>query len=312
MEISQLRTFYEIVKAGNYAKASKALFISQSAMSHQIKNLETELNMKLFQRLGNKKTLTEPGRIFLHAVSKFLEELDDLKRLCGDIRDSKNGNLAIATSMAVLTHILPDIIQRFGREFPQIRLRFVSRGLTSELVDMVKNDTIDLAIGPAYTQDLPTEVRFIEWKVFSRVLITARNHPLSQKKAIRLADISSHPLILPRRDTSTTQIVEKTFQQHGLAHEVIMEMDGVENMKKFVHMGLGIAVVSSFTLTTVDNEIFWCHDVSRFFGKGRYGIYYRKDKYLTTAIKQFIRLFSTELYEIFLSNQSEPNTPRSR
>ena len=312
MEISQLRTFYEIVKAGNYAKASKTLFISQSAMSHQIKNLETELNMKLFQRLGNKKTLTDPGRIFLHAVSKFLEEMDDLKRLCGDIRDSKTGNLAIATSMAVLTHILPDIIQRFGQEFPQIRLRFVSRGLTSELVDMVKNDTIDLAIGPAYTQDLPTEVRFIEWKVFSRVLITARNHPLSQKKAIRLADISSHPLILPRRDTSTTQMVEKTFQQHGLAHEVIMEMDGVENMKKFVHMGLGIAVVSSFTLTPEDNEIFWCHDVSRFFGKGRYGIYYRKDKYLTTAIKQFIRLFSTELYEIFLSNQSEPNTPRSR
>jgi DNA-binding transcriptional LysR family regulator len=306
MEISQLRTFCEIVKAGSYAKASKKLFISQSAMSHQIKNLEDELHIKLFQRLGNKKILTDPGRIFLNAVSKFLEELDDLKRLCGDIRDSKTGNLSIATSTGVLIHILPDMIRAFGQEFPQIRLKFVSRGACSELVDLVKNDTTDLAIGPAYTQALPTEVCFIEWKVFDRVLITAKNHPLSTKKALRLADMSSYPLILPRRDTTTTQIVEKVFLEHGLPCEVIMEMDGVENTKKYVRMGLGIAVVASYTLTKEDREVFRRHDVSDFFGKARYGIYYRKDKYFTTAMKQFIRIFSTELYETLLSHRSGP------
>jgi len=309
MEISQLQTFAEIVKTGNYANASRNLFISQSAISHQIKNLENELGIKLFQRLGNKRSLTDPGRILSNAVKAFLKELDDLKRLCGDIRDSKSGNLAVATSTGVLIHILPGIIRRFSREFPQIRLRLVSRGSCSELVDMVKDDSTDLAVGPAYTQALPMEVRFIEWKSFPRVLIAARNHPLSKKKTIRLSDISRYPLILPRRDTSMTQIVVKTLQQYDLPHEVVMEMDGVENAKKYVRMGIGVAMIASYTLNHEDNEMFWCHDVSRLFGKVRYGIYYRKDKYFTTAMEQFIKFFSMELYETFLSHRNERHAP---
>ena len=167
MEISQLRTFYEIAKAGTYTGASQKFCISKSAVSHQIKNLEDDLDIKLFQRQGNRRTLTDDGINFAKAVSKFLEELEDLKRLCEDMRHSKTGALAIATSSGLMLHAIPDILRRFAREFPHTHIKLMSRGVCSELVEMVKNNAVDLAIGTASIQDLPAEVCFLEWQVSS-------------------------------------------------------------------------------------------------------------------------------------------------
>jgi DNA-binding transcriptional LysR family regulator len=91
----------------------------------------------------------------------------------------------------------------------------------------------------------------------------------------------------------------------------MIETDGVEIAKKYVQMGFGIAVVSSFSLTQEDNDTFWCHDVSHLFGKVKYGIYYRRDRYFTMTLKQFIRVFSTKLYETFLSLEMNPTSEHS-
>ena len=303
MEISQLRTFYEIAQAGSYTKASQKLFISKSAVSHQIKNLEKDLDVKLFQRQGNRRILTDDGISFAKAVSKFLDELDGLKRFCEDMRDSKTGAITIATSSGLMLHTIPEILQRFTSEFPHTRVKFMSRGASSELVEMVRGNAADLAIGTASTPDLPAEVCFLAWREFPRMLIARKNHPLSGRKVIRLADISSLSLILPKHETLTTQVIEKSLQQRGLPCDIIIEADSVEISKKYVQMGFGVAVAPDLSLTREEKESLWCHDVSRLFGKARYGIYYRRDKYFTTAMKQFIRVFSTKVYEDFLSQR---------
>ena len=191
MEISQLMSFCEIVKTGSYSKASKHLFITQSAVSHQIKNLERELNIKLFERVGNMVRLTQGGKILSDAVIKFVDDLNNLKRISEDIHDSKTGSLTIATNNGIIMYVLPDIIRRFKKELPGIKFRLINPNFTSEILSMVSNGEVDLAIGPKSNQALSSKTNFIFWKSFERFLIMAKGHPLRVKKTITLADIGS-------------------------------------------------------------------------------------------------------------------------
>ena len=297
MEISQLMSFCEIVKTGSYSKASKHLFITQSAVSHQIKNLERELNIKLFERVGNMVRLTQGGKILSDAVIKFVDDLNNLKRISEDIHDSKTGSLTIATNNGIIMYFLPDIIRRFKKELPGIKFRLINPNFTSEILSMVSNGEVDLAIGPKSNQALSSKTNFIFWKSFERFLIMAKGHPLRVKKTITLADIGRYPLITYREGSFMKKAVTEAFIREKIPYEIIMEVDSAENIKKYVEIGVGISILSAFTLTPTDKHRIRRANVSHLFGRIDYGIHYRKDKYITTAMKQFVKFFAPELYD---------------
>lgn len=300
MELIQLLSFYQIVKTESFSKASKHIFRSQSAVSHQIKNLEKELNIKLFERLGRKIRLTEEGKLLCGVISSFVNDLDNVKRTIEDMHQCF-GSLTIAASSAIITYILPNIIRMFVEQFSGVKFKLITCAVTSEIQPMVMDGNADFGIGPRFRQLLPQRLNFLFWKSFDKVLITSKNHPLSKKRNLKLLDITKSPLILYREGTVIRKDVEEAFFSNKLPYETIMELDVAESIKKYVEIGIGISILSSLTLTNEDKGRFCCFNVNSLFGRTNYGIYYRKDKYITSSMRQFITFFAPELSDKFLS-----------
>jgi DNA-binding transcriptional LysR family regulator len=267
--------------------------IRKSAVSHQIRNLEKEFNMKLFERLGNNMKLTKGGEILSDAIAKFLDDLDNLKKLSEDIRTFKTGDLTVATTSALMIYILPEVVKKFREEFPRIKFKLISR-ISVELLPPVLSGEADLAIAPKPDKKELVKLKFIKWKSFGIVLLLAKGHPLQKKKTIMLDDICKLPLILYRSGTVIRQAVDAAFTHRKLSYEVMMEIDMEENAKKYVAMGIGATITASFAVTAEDQQRLWCVDVSHLFGKVDEGIYYRKNKYVTEAMQRFINLFLSQ------------------
>jgi DNA-binding transcriptional LysR family regulator len=303
METIQLVSFYQIVKTGSFSKASSLVFRSQSAVSHQIANLEKELNVKLFDRIGKKIRLTDEGEILFNVVDDFFNELEKLKSTYIDMHTGKGSSLTIASGSALITYFLPNVIKKFLDRCVKSKFKWINCGLTSQIVSRVSDGEVDFGIGPNMNYAHPPNMNYISWKSFDMVLLMAKAHPLSGKKVTSLNDIVPFPLILYREGTVVRRAVEGKLIESKLPYEIAMEMDGAETIKQYVEIGLGISVLTSLALTERDKDRFSLSVVSNIFGKIDYGLYYRKDKYITAAMKQFIECFDRGLLDNLLRLQ---------
>jgi DNA-binding transcriptional LysR family regulator len=297
VELAQLFSFFQIFKTFTFSEASKRLFLSQSAVSHQIINLEKELKVKLFERIGKKVKLTEQGEILFDVTNKFVNELEDLNRIYADMRYGKGGRFVIATSSAVMAHVLPQVIRKFVDQFPKINIKLIACNFISEMQSLIMEGEVDLGIGVKSAQMPSQKLGFLHWKFFDTLLLTSKSHPLSKRKNIKLSDLAKYPHILYRKGTVMRRVVEEVFSRRELTFEIIMEMDMADNIKKYVDMGIGVGILSALTLTQEDKERFAIFNVTNIFGKVDIGIYISYSRYISTAMKEFIKLFAPELLE---------------
>jgi DNA-binding transcriptional LysR family regulator len=301
MELIQLLSFHEIVKTESFSKASRNVFRSQSALSHQIKNLEKELGVKLFDRIGKTIKVKEEGRILFDIIDKFVYDLEDLRKILIDVKKSKVGNLTIASSSSIMTYVLPDIVRRFINQFPGVNLKLIACSFFSEIQSLVLEGKIDFGIGIASDQMLPRRINYVSWKLFDTILIAPKGHSLSYRKAVRLGDIAPYPHIIYRKGSRLSSMIEEVYARNKIDYKIIMEVDVAENIKSYVEMGFGVGILSSVTLTTKDKNRFAILNVSNLFGKVEIGIYYRNGQYISTTMKQFMKLFAPELLNRIIS-----------
>lgn len=293
MELIQLLSFYQIVKTGSFSRASENVFRSQSAVSHQIKNLEKDFNVILFERLGKKVRLTEDGENLFAVVSTFLNDIDNLKRIYADRRSGGHGKLTLAVSGNLMTYWFKDVIRSFVDQFPAIKFKLFTVTDASTTQEMILNGEVDFGIGMK-DQIIAKKLSFLCWKAFDRVLMADRNHPLCRKKTITLGDIASYPLILTRLGL-TKKVVEEAFEQNNLSYEIAMEMDSPAMVKQFLGNNMNVSIFSSIALTEEDKSRMAVFNVRHLFGEVVYGIYCSKDKYVSSVMKQFINFAVPEI-----------------
>jgi len=299
VELIQLISFYQIAKTGSFSKASHNIYRTQSAVSHQIRNLEEEFGVKLFDRTGKKIRLTDEGRILIDVLDPFFDKLDNVKRIYEDMKQCKSGSLTIVSSSAMITYILPNVIKKFINQFPQIKFKLVTCSITSKIPRMILDGETDFGIGPNMDEISLDKLEFLSWKLFDKVLLMSKDHPLSKKRKITLADIAKYPLILYTEGTVIRKRVEEAFIRNNLHYEIVMEMDVAENIKKYVEMGFGLSVLSSLAISCQDKNRLFIANINHLLGKTEYGIYFRKGKYITAIMKQFVKFFAPELLDIF-------------
>lgn len=293
MELIQLLSLYQIVKTGSFSQASKNVFRSPSAVSHQIKNLEKEFNVKLFERLGKKVKLTEEGRILFAVISTFFNDIENLKRVYGDMQDGRCGRLTLAVSRNIMTYWFADVIKAFIDQFPGIKYKLFTRSNIARMQEMILNGETDFGIGMKDKLISP-KVGFLFWRAFDRVLMADKDHPLGRQKTITLAEIARYPLILTRLG-STKKVVEEAFARNNLSYEIVMEVDSPDIIKKFLKNGGGVSIFSSIAVTEGDKNMLAVVNVEHLFGKVEYGIYYSKDKFVSSVMKQFINFIAPEV-----------------
>ena len=284
--LKQLRAFCHAAKTRSISKAAERMFLSQPSVSLQVRALERELDTTLFERKGPRIALTPEGQVLFELASPLVEAMDNLTDAFAERRGSlESGELNIAAGESTILYILPDILGRFARRHPGIRLRLQNVTGRDGLAQL-RADEVDFAVGSMI--DVPGDITYRPIFTYDTVLITPADHPLAAREEVTLADIGPYGLILPPRHLSTWRVVDLVFRQHKVDYKVTLEAGGWEVIKKYVAMGLGISIVSAICLT--GDEAIRALPLGRYFPTRSYGVVLRRGKFLSPAAKRFIAM----------------------
>ena len=284
--LQQLKGFVTVARLLSFSKAARRTYVSQPAISLQIKALEEQLGAPLFERSGGSKIrLTEKGEMLRDIAEPLVHELQSLKKRFNEMQEAEvKGPLRIATHSSVMMYLLPDVIKEFKERFPACVLSVLNRG-RQDIVSMLENDEVD--IGITSLTDIPKAINYEVFARFKRLLIAPKRHPLSIKARISLQDIAGTPLLLPPKGSNTRAVVDRAFAGQGLSYSLAMETTGKHATKAYVEMGLGISIMNEFYATKDDRKTLFICDVSKFFGYADRGILTREKGYLSRAAEIF-------------------------
>ena len=200
---------------------------------------------------------------------------------------------------------LPPLVQAFRAAHPEVQLK-LHNVTGKDGLALIRSDEVDLAVGSML--DVPNDLDYAPVQSFDPMLITPRDHPLAQKQALDLQDLSPYGLILPPKRLTTYRLVDLVFQQKRVPYTVALEVGGWEVIKQYVAMGLGISIVTSICLTEADQGRLVARSLADYFPPRSYGVVMRKGKYLSPQARAFVDLVKPGLFErrdYFESGHSE-------
>jgi DNA-binding transcriptional LysR family regulator len=243
MELKNLRAFYFVGKYGNLPRAANYLKLTSPAISVQLKKLEQELRVKLFDRHPNKLVLTDKGRILLNEVSQILDSLMKLQEVASQAPHVTSEKLTIALG-SDLPKLLAPQIAAFSQKHPRLQLTIVSK--PSETLSLLLAGTVDVAIGwfPQIPRTLQKKTLFNS-KLY---LIFPANHSLASKKKILLDDVAAFPLILPSSRAAARRVVDSGFYSSGIEIKNVLEVGTCESILEYVRRAIGIGFVHDICL----------------------------------------------------------------
>ena len=283
--LKQLRAFCSVARTGKMTDAADELFLSQSAISLQIKALEEEIDVTLFERRGPRIQLTPDGKKLLDMARPLVEGMDGLKeRYDKDVRgDLESGKVVIAAGESAIMYILPKLVSTFRERHPKIRVEL--RNVTSrEGLSMIRQDQVDFAVGSMF--DIPGDINYTPLYSFDPALIMPIGHALAEKTQIQIEDLAPYGLILPPRRLTTWGIVDRVYQQHGIPFNVVLEVGGWEVIKRYVELDFGISITTGICLRKEDLLV--SRKMNKYFPKRSYGIVERKGRHLSLAARAFL------------------------
>ena len=300
--LKQLRAFCHAVRTGSVSAAADKIFLSQPTVSLQIQALEREFDTILFERRGPKIRLTPEGQLLFQMAEPLVEGMDKLHDAfaiqCGRV---DQGVLDIAAGESTILYILPEPVRTFVEAFPGIELKLHNVTGRDGLA-MLRADEADLAVGSML--EVPDDIHYRPFVTYSPTLITPLDHSLAGRQSVSLEEIAPYGLILPPRHLSTWRLVDLVFKQHNLTYKVTLEAGGWEVIKKYVELGLGIAIVTDVCLT--GGERLSRIPLDQYFPKRSYGIVQRRGKFLSPQTKCFLKI----LDKAFADRVVEPEQHR--
>ena len=245
MEFRQIQTFMQIAQVKNFSKTAELLGYSQSAVTVQIRQLETELGVRLFDRTGKKVILTPKGKEFLIHANKIIDEMHKAKDAMNDTAELKNP-LHIGTIESLCTVKLQEIVQRFREEHPQVRIQ-ITIGSPERLIQKMEHNELDVI----YILDTPRWNK--NWvKVMEKsepvIFVSAPNYKLSGKKNIEVEEILNAPFYLTERNANYRQALEQELALHKQTLSPVLECSDTAFIKKMLKTGKGLSYLPLFVV----------------------------------------------------------------
>jgi DNA-binding transcriptional LysR family regulator len=285
MDLDQLHTFLEIVRLKSFSKAAQTCFLTQPAVSAQVRQLEQELNTSLFERLGPRIALTPAGRILAEYAEQILELRRRAQDAINELERVPRGELVIAANEATCIYVLPHVFAEYVKKFPNVQLS-VDRSYGARVVEAVLDNQADFG----FTQ-LPVQERKLQTvKIHSDEikLLTPPDHPLAHAEFVSCQDLAGHPLLLPKSGTTRARLNVWLEAVEDIIH-IAMELDSTEMIKRFVINGLGLSfLAASHCRDEVESGRMAAISLAPEPMLRHVGLIYRKDKALSRAALGFI------------------------
>lgn len=248
MDERRLRIFQCVAELCNFSRAAEVLHLSQPSVSQQIQGLEEYFGVRLFDRTSKTVQLTAAGRTLYAQVEPLLQQHAEVRRAVAGAAGVVSGRLVVGASLTIGEYVLPRAIQPFVLHYPDVDLH-VQIENTEQIAHLVSSGALDLGLveGPVTAGDLVQEA-FLEDEL---IPIAPAGHPWQEKASISLADFLTEPLILREKGSGTRRVMEEALAAAGVNLDrlaVRMELAGTEAIKEAVEIGLGVSVISRWTI----------------------------------------------------------------
>lgn len=285
LSLRQIRIFEAVARHRSYTRAAEELHLTQPAVFTQAKQLEEGVGHLLLERIGKQVYLTDAGREVLATCRETIEGLDRLEMRLADMQGLKRGRLRLAM-VTTAEYLLPRLLGEFCAHYPGIEAKLIVSNREQLLVRMANNED-DLTILGAPPEGMDVAAMPI---ANNPLVVIARNdHPLAGEKAIPMARIAEEAFIFREPGSGTRLATERHFAEHGLKLKVRLELGSNEAIKQAIAGGLGVSVLSGYTLALEGlSGLVQPLDVQGFPLMRKWYVAYPKGKHLSAVAEAFL------------------------
>src|SRR6476620_6410280 len=248
MNFQQLRSIREATRRGyNLTEVANALFTSQPGVSRQIRELEEELGVEIFERNGKRLTgLTNPGKDILLIIERLLLEAENLQQAGQEYSGVNSGTLAIATTHTQARYMLPKAVQAFRAKFPEVRVA-LQESAHEHIAEWVLSGRADIGIATEGLSQFDDLVSFPCYR-WHHMLVVPDGHPLLATQKLTLAQLAEYPLITYDVGFTGRSHIDDAFREAGIATDIVLTAMDSDVIQQYVALGMGVGLVASMAM----------------------------------------------------------------
>jgi len=245
MEIRYLRLIKAIVEEGSITRAMDVLFLSQSALSYQLKEAELQIGTKLFFRVNKKLVLTPAGKKLYSIATRVLAELDETEDEIRRMMDGESGTIRISTECYTSYHWLPPVLKKFKSEFPNVEIEIVFEA-THHPVEKLLAGELDLAI--TSNPEHPEQIEFIQLFSDEMLAVVSHQHPWAKREYVVSEDFQDATLIIHSLPLDTVSIFRTQLTPKGLQPKKLIILPLTEASIELVKANMGVIVLANWAM----------------------------------------------------------------
>ena len=295
MKLQQLRYLVEIARHDlNVSEAAESLHTSQPGVSKQIKLLEDELGIVVFERSGKRMTaITEPGKAVLEIAERMLRDAENIKRVCDEFAGGDSGRLVIATTHTQARYALPEVVKRFVERHPRVRLS-LHQGSPTQIAEWTLKGEADIAIATEALDQYP-QLIMLPCYQWMHCVIAPDGHPILAEQPLSLAALARWPLVTYDSAFAGRSRINKAFERAQLTPNVILAAIDADVIKTYVSLGLGLGIIARMAFDPVRDSGLQALDAGHLFGSNTTRIGLRRGTHIRRYEYDFIELFAPQL-----------------
>ncbi|HEU0196680.1 MAG TPA: HTH-type transcriptional regulator CysB [Nevskiaceae bacterium] len=295
MKLRQLVYVHEVAKRGlNVTAAAEALFTSQPGVSKQIRLLEEELGVDIFQRNGKHLSeVTAAGRQILEHTERLLQEVHNIEGVAEEYQDLASGDLSLATTHTQARYALPPTIRKFTQKYPKVRLQ-LHQGSPPQIARLAAEGQADFAIATEALEHFRQLVMLPCYR-WNRCVLVKPDHPLAAKQHLELRDVAAYPIITYTFGFTGRSKLDRAFAARGLKPEVVLTAVDADVIKTYVRLGLGIGIIADMAYDDREDQDLVRLAAGHLFEPSTTHIGFRYGTFLRGYMYDFIAWFAPHL-----------------
>jgi len=295
VKLQQLRFLDAVVRNNlNVSSAAEELYTSQPGVSHQIKLLEEELDIKIFERSGKKLTGISPaGYAVLEHVDSLLNNVKSIKQAAREYSNANRGSLSIATTHTQAQFILPPILQKYSNKYPRIDLQ-VHQGNPKAMCKLAANNSVDFVLA-SETIDEFDELITIPAYRWNRYIVVPKGHGLTSKSEITLADLAAYPILTYMLGLTGRSKLDRTFHDANLEPNVVFTATDSDVIKTYVRLGFGVGIIAEMAKGQKEDNELDCISANHLFPDSMIKVGFRHSRHISTYQYEFLHMMTPYL-----------------
>jgi len=295
MKLQQLRYIVEVANHSlNVSATAESLYTSQPGISKQVRMLEDELGVQIFERSGKHLTQVTPaGRDILKIAQEILAKVESIKSVAEQYTNPDQGNLNIATTHTQARYALPRVIQEFIKRYPKVSLH-MHQGSPSQISDAVAKGTSDFAIATEALH-LYEDLVMLPCYHWNRCVIVPKGHPLAKVDRLTVAHLARYPLVTYTFGFTGRSELDAAFNREGFEPHIVFTATDADVIKTYVKLGLGVGVIATMAVEPDKDTDLVLLDASHLFAHSTTKICFRRGIFLRSYMYDFMERFAPHL-----------------